>query len=83
MFAGGAELLATGGTVMIDHGRGLCSIFAHMQTVTVREGDKLAKGDVAGTLGGTGRATGPHLHWGMYLFGTPLDPQLLAPPMPA
>ena len=73
-----ADLFFTGGTVMIDHGRGLCSIFAHMQTVTVREGDKLAKGDVAGTLGGTGRATGPHLHWGMYLFGTPLDPQLLA-----
>jgi Peptidase family M23 len=77
-----ADLFFTGGTVMIDHGRGLCSIFAHMQTLTVREGDKLAKGDIAGTLGGTGRATGPHLHWGMYLFGTPLDPQLLAPPMP-
>jgi murein DD-endopeptidase MepM/ murein hydrolase activator NlpD len=78
-----ADLFFTGGTVMIDHGHGLCSIFAHMQEVQVREGDRLAKGDATGTLGGTGRVTGPHLHWGMYLFNTPLDPQLLVPPMPA
>jgi len=79
----GADLFFTGGTVMIDHGHGLSSIFAHMQKVTVKEGDRLAKGDVTGNLGGTGRATGPHLHWGMYLFSTPIDPQLLVPPMPS
>jgi murein DD-endopeptidase MepM/ murein hydrolase activator NlpD len=78
-----ADFFFTGGTVMIDHGRGLSSIFAHMQKVAVKEGDELAKGDVTGTLGGTGRATGPHLHWGMYLFSTPIDPQLLVPPMPS
>ncbi len=78
-----ADLFFTGGTVMIDHGHGLSSLFAHMQKVTVKEGDKLAKGDVTGNLGGTGRATGPHLHWGMYLFKTPIDPQLLVPPMPS
>jgi len=77
------DLFFTGGTVIIDHGHGLASLFAHMQKVTVKEGDKLAKGDVTGTLGGTGRATGPHLHWGMYLFNIPIDPQLLVPPMPS
>ncbi len=77
------DLFFTGGTVIIDHGHGLSSIFAHMQKVTIKEGDKLAKGDVTGNLGGTGRATGPHLHWGMYLFNTPIDPQLLVPPMPS
>jgi murein DD-endopeptidase MepM/ murein hydrolase activator NlpD len=78
-----ADLFFTGGTIMIDHGHGLSSIFAHMQSVTAKEGDELAKGDIAGRLGATGRVTGPHLHWGMYLFNTPLDPQLLVPPMPA
>jgi murein DD-endopeptidase MepM/ murein hydrolase activator NlpD len=78
-----ADLFFTGGTIMIDHGHGLSSIFAHMQSLSAKEGSKLAKGDVVGTLGATGRVTGPHLHWGMYLFNTPLDPQLLVPPMPA
>jgi murein DD-endopeptidase MepM/ murein hydrolase activator NlpD len=78
-----ADLFFTGGTIIIDHGHGLASLFAHMQKVAVKEGDRLAKGDVTGTLGGTGRATGPHLHWGMYLFSTPIDPQLLVPPMPS
>lgn len=78
-----ADLFFTGGTIMIDHGHGLSSIFAHMQKVAIKEGDKLAQGDVVGELGGTGRATGPHLHWGIYLFAVPLDPQLLVPPMPS
>lgn len=78
-----ADLFFTGGTIMIDHGHGLSSIFAHMQKVAIKEGDKLAQGDVVGELGGTGRATGPHLHWGIYLLAVPLDPQLLVPPMPS
>jgi murein DD-endopeptidase MepM/ murein hydrolase activator NlpD len=78
-----ADLFFTGGTIIIDHGHGLASLFAHMQKVAVKEGDKLAKGSYVGDLGGTGRATGPHLHWGMYLFSTPIDPQLLVPPMPS
>ena len=78
-----ADLFFTGGTIIIDHGHGLASLFAHMRKVAVKEGDKLAKGRYVGDLGGTGRATGPHLHWGMYLFNTPIDPQLLVPPMPS
>jgi murein DD-endopeptidase MepM/ murein hydrolase activator NlpD len=77
------DLFFTGGTVLLDHGFGLCSLFAHMRRLTVKEGDRLARGDQVGELGGTGRVTGPHLHWGMYLFNTPLDPQLLVPPMPS
>jgi murein DD-endopeptidase MepM/ murein hydrolase activator NlpD len=78
-----ADLFFTGGTIIIDHGHGLGSLFAHMQKVAVKEGDKLAKGGYVGNLGRTGRATGPHLHWGMFLFSTPIDPQLLVPPMPS
>jgi murein DD-endopeptidase MepM/ murein hydrolase activator NlpD len=78
-----ADLFFTGGTIIIDHGHGLASLFGHMQKVAVKEGDSLAKGGYVGNLGRTGRATGPHLHWGMYLFSTPIDPQLLVPPMPS
>jgi murein DD-endopeptidase MepM/ murein hydrolase activator NlpD len=77
------DLFFTGGTVMLDHGYGLTSIFAHQSEVQVKEGDQLAKGDLFGLLGGTGRVTGPHLHWGVYLGTIPLDPQLLVPPMPS
>ncbi|HEY7687240.1 MAG TPA: M23 family metallopeptidase [Dongiaceae bacterium] len=77
------DLFFTGGTVMLDHGYGLTSIFAHQSRIEVKEGDHLAKGDVFGLLGGTGRVTGPHLHWGIYLGTIPLDPQLLVPPMPS
>jgi murein DD-endopeptidase MepM/ murein hydrolase activator NlpD len=78
-----ADLFFTGGTIIIDHGHGLASLFGHMQKVAVNEGDSLAKGGYVGNLGRTGRATGPHLHWGMFLFSTPIDPQLLVPPMPS
>jgi len=77
------DLFFTGGTVFLDHGYGLCSLFAHMRKLDVKEGQQLAQGEPVGELGGTGRVTGPHLHWGMYLFKTPIDPQLLVPPMPA
>ena len=77
------NLFFTGGTVMFDHGYGLGSLFAHMRKLFVKEGQQLAQGDPIGELGGTGRVTGPHLHWGMYLFKTPLDPALMVPPMPA
>ena len=78
-----ADLFFTGGTIIIDHGHGLASLFAHMDKVAVKEGDKLDKGGYVGNLGATGRATGPHLHWGMFLFNTPIDAQLLVPPMPS
>lgn len=54
----------TGGTVMIDHGHGLHSIYVHLSEVLVAAGQRLERGAVLGTVGMTGRATGPHLHWG-------------------
>jgi murein DD-endopeptidase MepM/ murein hydrolase activator NlpD len=77
------DLFFTGGTLIIDHGHGLSSLFAHMDKVAVKEGARLTKGGYVGNLGRTGRATGPHLHWGMFLFKTPIDAQLLVPPMPS
>jgi murein DD-endopeptidase MepM/ murein hydrolase activator NlpD len=76
------DLYFTGGTTILDHGYGLCSVFAHQEAVLVKVGDRVKQGDVTGHVGATGRATGPHLHWGVYLFSTALDAQLLVPPMP-
>lgn len=75
------DLYFTGWTVILDHGHGLSSVFMHMSAVSVKPGRRLKKGEELGKLGATGRATGPHLHWGMNLFKTRLDPALLAPPM--
>jgi murein DD-endopeptidase MepM/ murein hydrolase activator NlpD len=77
-----ADLYFTGGTVMIDHGHGLHSIYAHLQNVLVEVGQGVARGARVGTVGATGRATGPHLHWGVYWFDEALDPALLVGPMP-
>lgn len=77
------DLYYTGGTILIDHGFGLNSVYSHLQTVAVKPGATVKQGDVVGTLGGTGRATGPHLDWRVNLFLTRLDPALLVPPMPA
>ncbi len=65
-----------GNTVIIDHGQGLTSIYMHLHSISVNEGDMLSKGDVLGTVGSTGISTGPHLHWGVYLYGTSVDPEL-------
>jgi hypothetical protein len=73
----------TGGTVLIDHGHGVNSVYAHLQAIDVKVGQHLKQGDVIGGLGMTGRATGPNLHWGVSWFTTGLDPALLVPPMPA
>ncbi len=75
------DLFFTGRTVMIDHGFGLASVYAHLDTVSVRPGQTVAKGAPIGTVGASGRATGPHLHWGVSLFETRLDPALLATPV--
>lgn len=74
------DLYLTGGTVLIDHGRGVSSVFIHLSRVDAKVGDVLAQGDVFGAVGMTGRASGPHLHWGMNWFETRVDPQLLLPP---
>lgn len=66
-----------GGTVGIDHGQGLTSHYLHMSKVLVAEGQIVKAGDVLGEVGATGFATGPHLHWGVYLFAVPVNPRTL------
>jgi hypothetical protein len=63
-----------GGTVGLDHGQGVGSIYIHMSKVAVQPGEQVKKGDVIGYVGSTGFATGPHLHWGMYVSGLPVNP---------
>jgi exodeoxyribonuclease VII large subunit len=76
------DFFLTGGTVMIDHGYGLSSVYLHLGSLAVKRGEEVARGQVIGTLGATGRATGPNLHWGFSWFQTRLDPVLVAGPMP-
>ncbi len=77
-----ADMYFTGGTVMIDHGHGLHSIYVHLRDVLVKAGEDVGQGAFIGTVGSTGRAAGPHLHWGVYWFGEAVDPALLVGPMP-
>ena len=71
------DLYYTGGTIIIDHGHGVKSIYAHLLTVDVKVGQKIIKGEPIGKVGSTGRSTGPHLHWGVMWFDEYVDPQLL------
>ena len=71
-----------GNLLMIDHGMGLNSAFLHLSRIDVRVGDRVSRGQIVGAIGATGRATGPHLHWGMMWSGVRIDPQLLVGPMP-
>ena len=63
-----------GGTVGIDHGQGLKSIYLHMSRIAVKPGDHIQAGGVIGYVGSTGRSTGPHLHWALYANGEPVNP---------
>jgi len=74
------DLYLTGGTVLLDHGHGVSSNFLHFSRIDVKVGQRVEKGEVLGLVGMTGRATGPHMHWGMNWFGVRVDPQLLLPP---
>ena len=67
----------TGKTIILDHGMGLISIFAHLENINVNVGDFVNTGQVIGSVGMTGRATGPHLHWGVYLEEISVDPMVL------
>ena len=64
-----------GGTVAIDHGQGLETMYLHMSKLNVELGARVNKGDVIGYVGATGRANGPHLHWVTYVNGVPVNPQ--------
>ena len=73
----------SGNVMVIDHGLGLGSIYAHLERLLVKEGQRVEQGQPIATVGATGRVTGPHLHWGINLLRVGLDPALLVPPMPA
>jgi murein DD-endopeptidase MepM/ murein hydrolase activator NlpD len=77
------DLFFTGGTVIIDHGYGLATTYQHMDTVEVTVGRAVAAGERIGTVGATGRVTGPHLHWSLNWYAVRLDPALAVGPMPA
>jgi murein DD-endopeptidase MepM/ murein hydrolase activator NlpD len=70
-------LYLTGGTLVLDHGHGVSSNFLHLSRLDVRVGDRIAQGQALGAVGATGRATGPHLHWGMNWFDVRVDPLLV------
>ena len=71
------DLYYTGGTIIMDHGHGISTIYSHLENVMVSVGDKINQGDIIGTVGSTGRSTGPHLDFRANWFQTRLDPMSL------
>jgi murein DD-endopeptidase MepM/ murein hydrolase activator NlpD len=69
-----ADHYFSGRTVVIDHGGGLLSLFAHFSRVAVKTGELVKAGDQLGDAGATGRVTGPHVHWAVRLRGLSVDP---------
>ena len=70
------DMYFNGKTVVIDHGAGFVSVLCHLDTIKVKADAKVKRGDTVGTVGSTGRSTGPHLHWTIALQGTKIDPQV-------
>lgn len=73
----GGDFFYSGNMVIIDHGQSLHTMYAHMKDVKVKEGDFVKQGEVIGTVGKTGRATGPHLHWGASFNNVRFNPKHL------
>jgi len=69
------DLYYTGGTLTFDHGHGISTLYMHMQKILVKKGQKIKQGDIIGTVGSTGRATGAHLDVRLNWFQTRLDPE--------
>ncbi|TAM12755.1 MAG: M23 family metallopeptidase [Nevskiaceae bacterium] len=76
------DLYFTGATLMVDHGHGVQSVFAHLSRIDVKPGQFVKQGEVIAHTGATGRATGPNLHWGVSWFERHVDAARLAGPMP-
>lgn len=68
------EHFFAGNSVYIDHGHDIFSMYFHLDSIAVHEGQSIARGDIIGRVGSTGRATGPHLHWGVRIHDIPIDP---------
>ena len=73
----GKDYFYTGNMIIIDHGAGLQTIYAHLQKAVVKNGDEVKQGDIIGYVGQTGRAVGAHLHWGASLNGVRFRPHSL------
>jgi len=71
------NLFFTGGTIIIEHGHGLISIYSHLDEIFVKNGDYLKRGQFIATVGSTGRSTGPHLDFRLYCRNIPVDPDLV------
>ena len=77
-----AGMFYTGNTMVLAHGGGLTTIYAHLKAMEAKVGDWVEAGEVIATVGSTGRSTAPHLHWGVYLNKIALDPQMLGAKQP-
>ena len=73
------DFFFSGNLIYLDHGQGMISLFAHLSEINVSLGEWVAKGQIIGKVGATGRVTGPHLHWSLGLNGNWIDPSLFLP----
>jgi murein DD-endopeptidase MepM/ murein hydrolase activator NlpD len=78
------DFYLTGGTIVLDHGHGVFTLYIHQSALKAKLGEAVKRGEVIGLVGKKGRATGPHLHWGLNWFQVKLDPSLSTrTPLPA
>ena len=75
------DLYYSGNTVIVDHGGGLYTLYAHLSSIDVAEDQEIGPGQIVGESGATGRVTGPHLHWGAKIGNRPFDPRALLEPV--
>lgn len=77
------DMVLTGGTLLLDHGHGVSTIYIHLSRIDVADGQRVQAGDPIAAIGATGRASGPHLHFQLHWFQEKLDPALLLSPHPS